>query len=192
MAETLTSPEQECLFCAIAAGQADASMVYQDEIVVVFMSLHPVVPGHLLVVPRKHAVGSLHSLPDGVEYAEPTGLFEHRPAGQVLRDYLAEVARLAASTAPFEVLAHIDYPIRSWPESAGSFDPRDFEDEFRHALRETAKSGRALEVNTKVPLHGVILRWWHEEGGEAISFGSDAHDAASIARGFSEAAHMAD
>lgn len=32
-------------------------MVYQDEIVVVFMSLHPVVPGHLLVVPRKHAVG---------------------------------------------------------------------------------------------------------------------------------------
>lgn len=137
-------------------------------------------------------LGSLHSLPDGVEYAEPTGLFEHRPAGQVLRDYLTEVATLAASTAPFEVLAHIDYPVRSWPESAGSFDPSDFEDEFRHALRETAKSGRALEVSTKVPLHGVILRWWREEGGEAISFGSDAHDADSIARGFSEAAHMAD
>ena len=31
--------------------------MYQDETVVVFMSLHPVVPGHLLVVPREHAVG---------------------------------------------------------------------------------------------------------------------------------------
>ena len=32
-------------------------MVYEDETVVVFMDLNPVTPGHLLVVPRKHAVG---------------------------------------------------------------------------------------------------------------------------------------
>jgi diadenosine tetraphosphate (Ap4A) HIT family hydrolase len=36
--------------------QAEASVVYEDETVVVFMDLNPVRPGHLLVVPREHAV----------------------------------------------------------------------------------------------------------------------------------------
>jgi diadenosine tetraphosphate (Ap4A) HIT family hydrolase len=47
----------QCVFCAIAAGRADASFVYEDETAVAFMDLHPVTPGHLLVVPRKHTVG---------------------------------------------------------------------------------------------------------------------------------------
>lgn len=47
----------ECIFCAIAAKKAEASVVYEDETVVVFMDLNPVTPGHLLVVPRTHAVG---------------------------------------------------------------------------------------------------------------------------------------
>jgi histidine triad (HIT) family protein len=46
-----------CVFCAIAAGQAEASLVFEDETVVVFMDLNPVTRGHLLVVPRLHAVG---------------------------------------------------------------------------------------------------------------------------------------
>ena len=57
MTEAQAAPEQACIFCAIVAGQAEASLVYEDEMVVVFMALHPAVPGHLLVVPREHAVG---------------------------------------------------------------------------------------------------------------------------------------
>lgn len=45
----------ECIFCRILAGQAPASEVYQDEQVIVFMDIHPINPGHLLVVPRRHA-----------------------------------------------------------------------------------------------------------------------------------------
>ncbi|MFD1717912.1 HIT family protein [Georgenia deserti] len=52
-----TSAAERCIFCAIATGHAEASVVYEDEIVVAFMDLNPVTPGHLLVVPRKHAVG---------------------------------------------------------------------------------------------------------------------------------------
>jgi len=48
---------KECVFCDIVAGRAEASMVFEDETVVVWMDLHPVTHGHLLVVPRKHAVG---------------------------------------------------------------------------------------------------------------------------------------
>ena len=57
MTESASTQEKECVFCAIVAGQAEASLVHQDETAVVFMSLLPVVRGHLLVVPRKHAVG---------------------------------------------------------------------------------------------------------------------------------------
>lgn len=52
-----TTLPQACIFCAIVEGHAEASMVYQDEVAVVFMDLNPVTPGHLLVVPRVHAVG---------------------------------------------------------------------------------------------------------------------------------------
>jgi histidine triad (HIT) family protein len=48
---------QECIFCAITAGLLEASIVYTDDVVMVFMDLNPVTPGHLLVVPRVHAVG---------------------------------------------------------------------------------------------------------------------------------------
>lgn len=57
MKQNATSAVQGCIFCAIAVQQAEASVVFEDETVVVFMSLQPVVPGHLLVVPRRHAVG---------------------------------------------------------------------------------------------------------------------------------------
>jgi diadenosine tetraphosphate (Ap4A) HIT family hydrolase len=67
MTEAPTAPEHECVFCAIVAGQAEASLVHEDETAVVFMALHPVVRGHLLVVPRTHAVG-LEDL-DGVTSA---------------------------------------------------------------------------------------------------------------------------
>jgi diadenosine tetraphosphate (Ap4A) HIT family hydrolase len=44
-----------CIFCNILAGQAPAQFVYQDELCVAFMDIHPVNPGHVLVVPRQHA-----------------------------------------------------------------------------------------------------------------------------------------
>jgi histidine triad (HIT) family protein len=44
-----------CLFCRIAAGEAEASLLYHDEYVSAFMDLFPVVPGHLLVIPNAHA-----------------------------------------------------------------------------------------------------------------------------------------
>ncbi|GAA0939428.1 PHP domain-containing protein [Nonomuraea longicatena] len=138
-------------------------------------------------------LGSLHCLPEGAGFAEPPGLFEHRDAGEVVRGYLEEVARLIAGSEAFSVLAHIDYPVRHWPrERAGVFDYSAFEEEFRHALRVTAQSGRALELNTRLPMHATLVRWWHEEGGQAVTFGSDAHGPADIARRFREAAHMAE
>lgn len=55
---------EECVFCAIVEGRAEASLVHEDEDVLAFMDLQPVTPGHLLVVPRLHAEG-LEDLPPG-------------------------------------------------------------------------------------------------------------------------------
>ena len=44
-----------CVFCAIVSGGAPATFIHQDELVVAFMDIRPVQPGHLLVVPRMHA-----------------------------------------------------------------------------------------------------------------------------------------
>lgn len=47
----------ECIFCAIVAGQAPASIVYQDDRCTAFLDVQPVNPGHLLLVPNVHATG---------------------------------------------------------------------------------------------------------------------------------------
>ncbi len=57
MRQETTSAEEGCIFCAIVAREAKASIVFEDETVVAFMDLNPVTPGHLLVVPRRHAAG---------------------------------------------------------------------------------------------------------------------------------------
>lgn len=46
---------EECLFCAIVAGTEPASLVYQDNVVSAFLTIGPVNPGHLLVIPNQHA-----------------------------------------------------------------------------------------------------------------------------------------
>ncbi|MDX6284284.1 MAG: histidinol-phosphatase family, partial [Kribbellaceae bacterium] len=137
-------------------------------------------------------IGSLHCLLDGAEYAEPWELYPHRPAEEVFREYLAEIPRMVAGSDLFEVFAHIDYPIRSWPDTAKPFAPEDFEDELRHALQALADGERALEINTRLPLHPTILRWWPEEGGRRVTFGSDAHLPEALAAGLADAAALAE
>ena len=47
---------EACVFCDIVRGTSPASMVYQDDTVVAFMDIQPITQGHMLVVPREHAV----------------------------------------------------------------------------------------------------------------------------------------
>jgi histidine triad (HIT) family protein len=43
-----------CIFCAIAAKRAPASIVYESDDALAFLDIGPVVAGHTLVVPKKH------------------------------------------------------------------------------------------------------------------------------------------
>ena len=44
-----------CVFCRIIAGELESSVVDESERTVAFLDLQPLTPGHLLVVPRRHA-----------------------------------------------------------------------------------------------------------------------------------------
>jgi histidine triad (HIT) family protein len=46
----------QCVFCEILRGDSPATFVHQDDTVVAFMDIQPITNGHILVVPRDHAV----------------------------------------------------------------------------------------------------------------------------------------
>ena len=46
---------ENCIFCKILHNQAPASIIYRGEICTAFMDIQPVNPGHILVVPNRHA-----------------------------------------------------------------------------------------------------------------------------------------
>ncbi|MFA4945309.1 MAG: HIT family protein [Lentisphaeria bacterium] len=43
-----------CLFCKIAAGDIPATKLYEDDLVVAFLDIAPLNPGHALVIPKSH------------------------------------------------------------------------------------------------------------------------------------------
>ena len=45
----------DCIFCAIAAGEGPAEVVQEDEYTVAFMDINPWTRGHALVIPRRHS-----------------------------------------------------------------------------------------------------------------------------------------
>ena len=51
-----------CVFCAIAAGDIPAHVVFEDADSIAFLDSHPLFPGHVLLCPREHFV-TLTDLP---------------------------------------------------------------------------------------------------------------------------------
>ncbi|MEJ5328085.1 MAG: HIT family protein [Candidatus Bathyarchaeia archaeon] len=45
---------ESCTFCKILRREAPASIIYEDDRVIAFLSIQPVNIGHTLVVPKKH------------------------------------------------------------------------------------------------------------------------------------------
>src|SRR5207244_12431011 len=51
--------KEDCIFCKIADKEADATVVYEDPHTLAFLDIHPLNPGHTLVIPKKHYVNML-------------------------------------------------------------------------------------------------------------------------------------
>ena len=46
--------KNDCLFCAIAAGEIPGNKVYEDELCFAFYDIDPQAPVHFLVIPKEH------------------------------------------------------------------------------------------------------------------------------------------
>ena len=46
--------KNDCLFCAIAAGEIPSNKVYEDELCYGFYDIAPQAPTHFLVIPKEH------------------------------------------------------------------------------------------------------------------------------------------
>jgi histidinol-phosphatase (PHP family) len=139
-------------------------------------------------------LGSIHCIRlDGREVdASQFRLEPNANQADAVRSYFQETLAMVESSEPFQALAHLDYPKRYWPQSLPPYREEDYEAELRAILVAAAHRGCVLEANTTRGDGGEskfcpglkVLRWWHEVGGEAISFGSDAHQPDKVAGGF--------
>jgi histidine triad (HIT) family protein len=46
--------EPSCIFCKIVRGEIPSERVYDDGLVMAFLDIHPIAPGHTLLVPHAH------------------------------------------------------------------------------------------------------------------------------------------
>ena len=152
--------------------------------------------------PLDRVLGSVHCFEWQGRLMDASQLASLPVAGvtEAVRAYFRELCALVGSAQPFEVLAHFDYPKRYWPHAKLCYREEDYQEEIRAVLRGAVARQAVLELNTT---RGALLerglcpgpttlRWWVEEGGQALSFGSDAHDPGKIARGFALAAELAE
>ena len=73
--------KNDCIFCAIAAGEIPSFKVYEDDRVLAYLDINPFSKGHTLVIPKEHAKGLLDA------------------DDQVLADLIVKVKRIAAHVA---------------------------------------------------------------------------------------------
>jgi histidine triad (HIT) family protein len=74
------SPEADCLFCKVVAGDIPADVIAQTDDAVAFRDVNPQAPTHALVVPRSH-------------FADAAALADGKP------DALAALVRVARDVA---------------------------------------------------------------------------------------------
>jgi histidine triad (HIT) family protein len=56
----------DCIFCKIISKKAGAVIVFEDEHSLAFLDIHPLNPGHTLVIPKKHYQSMVEMPPEEV------------------------------------------------------------------------------------------------------------------------------
>ncbi len=51
--------KNDCVFCAIVAGEIPSFKVYEDDCVLAYLDINPFTKGHALVIPKVHSAGLL-------------------------------------------------------------------------------------------------------------------------------------
>lgn len=141
-------------------------------------------------------IGSLHVMPDDIDIYFHD--YEKLDCDAFLKTYFSELLALCEHGG-FDVLAHIDYPLRVMRHGdyVPSFDQ--YMDRVERVLRSCIAHGYAFELNAagiagwqkKVGPPQNILYEYRRLGGERISIGSDSHTLDTVGRGVDDCARNA-
>ena len=135
----------DCVFCTIVHGEAPAYLVLDDPIAVAFLDTRPLVPGHVLLVPRGHHA-TLTDLP--TELVGP--LFERaqRLAGAVRKAMGAAGTFVAVNNTISQSVPHLHVhvvPRNKRDGLRGFFWPRTTYRDDAHAAEVAAAIRTALD-----------------------------------------------
>ncbi len=129
-----------------------------------------------------HILGSVHNLRGGEDFYFMKDL-TFNEADKLLKQYFNEIIEML-KWGKFDVLAHLTYPLRYfYSQSNLDIDLNNYKNQIDEILLMTAKSDKALEINTaalRQPLNKLspevdIVKRFKELGGKFVSVGSDAH-----------------
>src|SRR5688500_7763670 len=93
----MATPDPDCLFCKIVAGDIPADVVHSTDTTVAFRDIEPQAPTHVLVIPRSH-----HANAAELAEAEPQVALDLFSAAATVaeQDGLGEGYRLVFNTGP--------------------------------------------------------------------------------------------
>lgn len=60
----MISDHIDCVLCKIAAHEAAAQVIYEDNEIMAILDLYPATRGHMLVIPKKH-IANAYEMPEG-------------------------------------------------------------------------------------------------------------------------------
>ncbi|GAC1458205.1 MAG: HIT family protein [Candidatus Limnocylindrales bacterium] len=114
----MTAP---CVFCGIALGRIPARTVYADDAVIAFLDTSPLLPGHVLVMPRAHHE-TLDDLPDTL--LEPLFGAVRRISVAVQAAMPADGSFVAVNTRVSQSVPHLHVHVVPRRQKDGLFSPK--------------------------------------------------------------------
>lgn len=142
-------------------------------------------------------IASLHELLEKPDFFCLDYAVESIP--DLMADYFAQLYTIC-QWGKFDVLGHLTYPLRYIEGEAGiPVDLSALEEPIRACFHKLVENGCGLEINTsglrqkygKTFPTLTYLKWYHEMGGEILTFGSDAHCAEDLGKGISDGVKLA-
>ena len=135
-------------------------------------------------------IGSVHALPPGDDIYNDCA-FDSLAACDAVYDRWFQEARRLVRWGDFDTFGHFDYPLRLMEHWVPEGSLRRWREPMLALLRELAKSGRALELNTSGARRWIgrpggeawLLEAWRDFGGRWVTVGGDAHRGADVGAG---------
>ena len=138
-------------------------------------------------------IGSLHNWSEekGGRDFYYTAFHSAEQCREAVEDYLDSMERLVELPGCYDVLGHVNYPLRYMARDGFPMTLTPWLGRLREIFRAAVESGRGIEVNTN---RGAALGEWEpilalyrECGGEIVTLGSDAHKPDAVGKGIRDA-----